>query len=180
MRASTKEAAKRPALCRSCRHPRGTGNRGSPFCWHRAATQSSEARSANPAPPPPRISPPPLGWALGRKALPRAGALRRARVLPSQPDSGLQPAGPSDTPPPTSAAPALPRPGPLRPLPHRAPHSAPATRGNPPLQLAARPARCSERPRLRGWGGGDPLRTGARAGVGGWAEKVAGKEEKIC
>lgn len=180
MRAPTEKAAKRPALCRSCRRPPGTGNRGSPLCWHRAATQSSEPRSATPAPPPPRISPPPLGWALGRKALPRAGALRRARVLPSQPGSGLQPAGPSDTPP---------RPPPLPPLPAPA-RADPSPTG--PLARPLRPAgirRSSWPPAQRGaqsvpdsggCGGGDPFRTGARARVGGWAEKVAGKEEKIC
>lgn len=155
---------------------RGTGDRGSPLCWHRAATQSSEARSATPAPPPPRISLPPLAWALGRKAPPRAGALRRARVRPSPPGSGLQPAGPSDTPPQTCAAPAPPRPRPRRPLPRGAPSSAPATRGDPPLQLAAGRARCSKRPRLGGCGGVTRSEPGRLAGWGwGWWGRVGGE-----
>lgn len=145
MSAPTQQAAKRRALSRS--RPRPPGDRRPGLTSLLAPRGDPEQRGQERDP---RATAAHLAAAVrvgsGKKGAATRGVSPQSASPPFP--AGLWPParGPLGHTPPTSAAPAPSRPGPRTPLPHGAPRSAPATRGDPPLQLAARPARCPERP----------------------------------
>lgn len=164
MRAPTEEAAKRPALSRSCRRPPGILGTGA----HLSAGTARRPRAARPGARPPRR---------------RRHASRRRRSGSGKKGTATRGASPQSAsrrfpagrrPPARRPLGHTPRPPPRPPLlaptpPPRGPSLGPCDPRGPATPAGRPPSRCSERPRLGGGcGGGDRLRVGAAgAGVGG-------------
>lgn len=142
---------------------RGTGDWGSPLCWHRAATQSTEASSATPVPPP-RIS----------SSL-REESRGQARGLSAQHKSAASPGALASRPPASRTHPSRPprRPAPPSPgLGRGRPHPQ-GGRGDPPAATRGdhRSQAKLRQPPNSGWDGvgdvGSLQPQGPSCGVGG-------------